>query len=114
MAETEDRSPSKDRSSSEAEAEHKKSVAEDVGRKAERRLKARRQQDRGLWFGLGMFGLVGWSVAVPTLLGIMIGLWLDSRSESQVSWTLTFLIFGVILGCLNAWYWVRRESRHDE
>jgi len=99
---------------SDVEAEHKKTVAEDVGRKAERRLKARRQRDRGLWFGLGMFGLVGWSVAVPTLVGVMIGLWLDSRSEAEVSWTLTFLIFGVILGCFNAWYWVRRESQHED
>jgi ATP synthase protein I len=92
---------------------HKQSVARHVGRKAERRLKARQQRDRGLWFGLGMFGLVGWSVAVPTLLGVMLGLWLDSITEGDVSWTLTFLILGVMLGCLNAWYWVRRESAHD-
>jgi len=23
------------------------------------------------------------------------------------------LIFGVLVGCLNAWYWVRKESGHD-
>jgi predicted F0F1-ATPase subunit len=33
----------------------------------------------GVWFGLGMMGLIGWSVAVPTLLGAALGLWLDSR-----------------------------------
>ena len=26
---------------------------------------------------------------------------------------LTFLFLGVVLGCLNAWYWVSRESPHD-
>jgi len=114
MTNSDDPAGDDERSNSDAEAEHKKSVARDVGRKAERRLKARRQRDRGLWFGLGMFGLVGWSVAVPTLLGILVGLWLDSVSEGRVSWTLTFLILGVALGCMNAWYWVRRESQHEE
>ena len=115
MAGEEDPPPSARQSSREKEEpRHKRDLAENVGRKAERRLKARRQADRGLWFGLGMFGLVGWSVAVPTLLGVMIGLWLDSITEGRVSWTLTFLVIGVMLGCLNAWYWVRRESRHED
>jgi len=82
-----------------------------VARKAERKLKAQGQGHRGLWFGLGMFGLVGWSVAVPTLLGIALGAWLDRRwPAGQLSWTLTFLGLGIVLGCWNAWYWVRRES----
>lgn len=84
-----------------------------VGRKAERKRKARRERERGVWFGLGMFGLVGWSVAIPTVLGIAIGVWLDGRVADGPSWTITLLIVGVALGCLNAWYWVRRESRHD-
>jgi ATP synthase protein I len=60
-----------------------------------------------------MFGLVGWSVAIPTLLGIALGLWLDARWPGRVSRTLTFLIIGVILGCLNAWYWVKQESGRE-
>lgn len=42
---------------------------EEVGAKEKRKLKAERHKDRDVWFGLGMFGLVGWSVALPTLLG---------------------------------------------
>jgi ATP synthase protein I len=34
-----------------------------------RKLKAKRQGVQGLWMGLGMFGLVGWAVAIPTFLG---------------------------------------------
>ena len=37
-----------------------------VGRKAERRDRARREGRHTVWFGFGMFGLVGWAVAVPT------------------------------------------------
>lgn len=88
-------------------------ISEEIGRKARRKLKARGERRRGVWFGLGMFGLVGWAVAVPTLLGIVLGLWLDSLFPGRISWTLTFLFVGIMLGCLNAWYWVSRESRHD-
>lgn len=100
--------PLPDRPENDAERMSKK-----IGSKAERKIRAREQEDRGVWFGLGMFGLVGWAVAVPTVLGILIGLWLDQRFPGKPSWTLTLLFLGVVLGCLNAWYWVRRESRHD-
>lgn len=101
-------------------AEHKpedyrrEHVTDEVRRKAERKLKARGREDRGVWFGLGMFGLVGWSVAVPTLVGVAIGWWLDSKLDDRISWTLTLLLLGVALGCLNAWYWVKREGRERD
>jgi ATP synthase protein I len=84
-----------------------------LDRKVERKLKARREKRHDAWFWLGMFGLVGWSVAVPTLVGIALGLWLDRNWPSRISWTLTLLFVGVVLGGLNAWRWVQQESRHD-
>jgi ATP synthase protein I len=60
-----------------------------------------------------MFGLVGWAVALPTVAGVALGVWLDHRFPSRASWTLTFLLVGVLLGSLNAWFWVQRESRRD-
>lgn len=88
-------------------------VTEIVGRKAERKLRARRTGRRGVWFGLGMFGLVGWAVALPTVGGVALGLWLDARWPSRISWTLTLMLTGALLGSLNAWYWVKRESRSE-
>jgi ATP synthase protein I len=88
-------------------------LIEKVGAREGRKIKARQEKDRGVWFGLGMFGLVGWSVAIPTVIGIAVGIWIDAKWASSYSWTLMFLIIGVIVGCLNAWYWVRRESRRD-
>ena len=81
-----------------------------VSRKAKRRLKAREEKDRGIWFGLGMFGLVGWSIALPSLTGLALGLWIDARWPSRYSWTLMCLLAGVAVGCLTAWGWVKRES----
>jgi ATP synthase protein I len=82
-----------------------------VGRKAARKQRAREDEDRSIFFWLGMFGMVGWAVAIPTLAGVALGLWLDSAwPAAEASWTLTFLLLGVALGVLNAWYWVKRES----
>lgn len=88
-------------------------MAEEIARKADRKLVADRRRGKSVLFGLGMLGLVGWSVAVPTLLGIAIGVWLDRSFPGQASWTLTFLLFGVGVGCVNAWYWVQRQNNHN-
>jgi ATP synthase protein I len=58
-----------------------------------------------------MFGLVGWSVAIPTLIGIAVGVWIDRTHSGPYSWTLMLLFAGVVVGCLNAWYWVKKESK---
>jgi ATP synthase protein I len=82
--------------------------------KQNRKLKARRENQQSVWFGLGMLGLVGWSIAIPTIIGIALGIWIDKTWPSRYSWTLMMLLFGLILGCLNAWFWVKRESDwHD-
>jgi ATP synthase protein I len=82
--------------------------AEQVARKEALRLRGLRHKGETVWFGLGMFGIVGWAVAIPTLIGIALGLWIDRTWPSQYSWALMFLIAGVIVGCINAAYWVKR------
>lgn len=84
-----------------------------VARKQARKRRAREHPGRSAWFGLGMFGLVGWSVAVPTVVGVLLGVWLDVELEGDRSWTLTGLGAGLGLGCLTAMYWVRREAGLD-
>lgn len=85
----------------------------EVARKAERRARAERERSRSIWFSLGMFGLVGWSIAIPAVLGVALGLWIDSRWPGPVSWTLTLLFAGVAVGCLNAWRWMKQEGGGD-
>ena len=85
--------------------------AEQVGKKAARKLKARRNATQGVWFGLGMMGLVGWSVAIPTVLGAALGIWLDKRYPGTHAWTLALLVAGLMIGCLNAWHWVAKENK---
>lgn len=82
-----------------------------VGDKAQRKLRAGRGRRHNPLSGFGLFGIVGWSVAVPALLGILLGLWLDRHHPGRRSWTLTCFVAGLLLGCWNAWYWVRKESK---
>ena len=96
-------------------------LAGQIGAKAARKLKARKSAP-GVWFGLGMMGLIGWSVAIPTLLGAALGIWLDEHYPGDRSWTLALLVVGPIIGCFNAWHWVAKEDKamreqqenHDE
>lgn len=85
-----------------------------VKKTQKRKIRAQRQGDQGMWFGFGMFGLVGWSVAIPTLVAIAAGIWIDARFAGQYSWTLMMLVIGIGVGCLNAWFWVSRERTNIE
>lgn len=87
------------------------SLSEAVGARAVRKLKARRHATPGIWFGLGMMGLIGWSIVVPTLLGAALGLWLDTHHPGKHGWTLALLMAGLAIGCWNAWQWVAKEDK---
>jgi ATP synthase protein I len=84
---------------------------ETVDAKVARRLKAQKPGARSVWSGLGLSGIVGWSVVVPTLLGAGLGRWLDQHHPGKLNWTLALLVGGLSLGCLNAWRWVAKEDK---
>ncbi len=93
--------------------------SQQVSTQAARKLKAQRGSAKTIWFGLGMSGLIGWSVTIPTLIGTALGIWIDKHYPSTYSWTLMLLLMGLIIGCLNAWHWVHSEYKeiqedHDE
>lgn len=81
-----------------------------VGDKEERKLQAQRDK-KSVWSGLGLFGIVGWSIVVPTILGAALGMWLDKHYKNDFSWTLSLLVAGLMLGCGIAWNWVQKENK---
>ena len=91
-------------------AKNEPTFAGEIGAKAARKIKARKST-QGVWFGLGMMGLVGWSVVVPTLLGAALGIWLDNHHPGKHPWTLSLLVVGLAIGCLNAGHWVAKEEK---
>jgi ATP synthase protein I len=84
------------------------SFSKDVGKKEIRKLQAQKENGSA-WFGLSMFGMVGWSVVVPTLLGAALGIKLDKIYHQSFSWTLSLLITGLFVGCIIAWHWISKE-----
>ena len=82
-----------------------------VGDKLKRKLKAQQNPAQGVWMGLGMMGIVGWSVVIPTLLGAALGNWIDNHRPGTYSWTLMLLVIGLLLGCFNAWHWMASQGK---
>jgi len=91
-------------------AKNNKHFTDKVDKKLQRKLTAQRHPGRSIWMGLGTMGIVGWSVAVPTLLGLLLGIWLDNHYPKEFSWTLNILIVGVLAGCFSACHWVSKED----
>lgn len=81
-----------------------------IGDKARHKARARRHAGKSVWSGLGVMGLIGWSVSVPTLIGVALGIWIDAKTDDSRSWTLALLVAGLTLGCLNAWHWISKEN----
>ncbi len=91
---------------------NKNQFSEEISEKEKRMLKAMHEHKQSAWSGFGMFGMIGWSVVVPALLGAALGIWLDRHYHQSFSWTLTFLLAGTILGCIIAWSWVTKENKN--
>ncbi|MFP7571385.1 AtpZ/AtpI family protein [Marivita sp. S2033] len=81
-----------------------------IGHHAKRMKTARDDPGPSPLRGFGTFGMIGWSVAVPTVGGALLGLWLDRVAPQEFSWTLALLLAGVVLGAAIAWGWIGKEG----
>lgn len=81
-----------------------------VRRQRARIEKGRREKGQSFWRYVGLMGAVGWSVALPMVLAVLLGLWLDGKFASGSKWTLGLLLFGLAVGCLNAWRLITKEQ----
>lgn len=68
-----------------------------------RRARWKQEGERSIGQNLAMIGAVGWSIVVPTLMGIFAGRWLDRHFGSGIFWTLGLLVAGLAVGCTLAW-----------
>lgn len=84
--------------------------AEEISRRAERMKAARDNPGPSPLRGIGTFGMIGWSIAVPTVGGALLGLWLDRVAPQEFSWTLALILGGVAMGAMIAWAWVNKEG----
>jgi len=84
--------------------------AEDIRRSAERMKRARSEPGFSPLRGLGAFGIIGWSIAVPTVGGAFLGLWLNKVVPQTFSWPIALILGGVVVGGIIAWSWIDKEG----
>ena len=82
----------------------------EVALREARLIRRKKQGPPNVWRSVGLMGLVGWSVVLPMLIGVAVGLWIDGAHPSRFSWTLMLLVGGLAAGCVNAWNRLKREQ----
>lgn len=81
-----------------------------IRRRAERIQHRRRHPGPSPLRGLSALGVLGWSVALPSVGGALLGLWLNRVAPQSFSWPLALMLGGLVIGVLLAWEWIAKES----
>ncbi len=83
----------------------------EVDKSARELIKARREK-RTFWRYVYLLGAGGWLFVIPVVGGAYLGKYLDGKFGGKgISWTLTFLVLGIVLGVYNVWRFFTREFR---
>jgi ATP synthase protein I len=77
-----------------------------IRQRSERRERAQREGEPSFGRNLAQVGVLGWTIVVPTLLGVFIGRWLDQHFGTGIFWTGPLLVVGLGIGCWAAWRWM--------
>jgi ATP synthase protein I len=79
-----------------------------VRRHRARQDAARREGEPTVGRYLAQVGVLGWTIVIPTLLGMYAGRWADRRLGTGIFLTGPMLIAGLAIGCWGAWRWMHR------
>lgn len=65
--------------------------------------------ERSIWQNLSMIGALGWLIVIPTLLGVLIGRWLDHTFDTGIMFSGALIFLGIVLGSYLAWQRIEKE-----
>lgn len=85
-------------------------LVEATRRAAGRAEEARRRGEPSLGGRLAQIGVLGWTIVVPTLVGALVGRWLDRRFGTGVFFAAPMIMIGAALGLRSAWGWMHRNG----
>ncbi|MFD1008436.1 AtpZ/AtpI family protein [Oceanisphaera ostreae] len=85
-------------------------AAEAMRRSAQRTQQARSTKSVSPLHGFSTFGIIGWSIAVPTVGGAFLGVWLDKIAPQSFSWPMALILGGIMIGGIIAWNWINKED----
>jgi ATP synthase protein I len=83
----------------------------EIEKKIVRRM-ARKDSPATVLRAFTLFGIIGWSVAVPVAVFAYLGIWLERAGDTPL--TLSFIVIGFVIGCYDAYYWLSKEKRNLE
>jgi ATP synthase protein I len=75
----------------------------------QRRKRWKKEGERSLWQNLSMVGALGWLIVTPTLLGVLVGRWLDGLFETGIFFSGALIFLGIAIGSYLAWQRVNKE-----
>ena len=85
-------------------------IAEAARQAASRAEEGRNNPEPSLGARLGQIGVLGWTIVVPTLLGLGLGRLLDKLFGTGVLFSAPLLMLGAAAGWWFAWKWMHREQ----
>ena len=80
-----------------------------VRTRRERRARWAREGEHSIGRNLALIGVLGWTIVIPTLIGIFVGRQLDRAFATGIFWTLGLLVAGLAIGCTLAWKRINRQ-----
>lgn len=89
-----------------------KKFSKGVQKSARDLIEARKQKGK-FWHYAQILGVGGWLLAIPIVGGAYLGRYLDKKiGAAGTSWTITFIIIGIVVGFYNIWYtFIKRSQR---
>lgn len=72
--------------------------------------KRKEAKDRGrknTWYYLSLVGEIGFSIAIPITMGVLVGSYLDDVTGAYPKWTLGLMLAGVVLAALHLYRVIR-------
>lgn len=89
--------------------EEEKKFLQNLAIKERRSVEVQEGKESTAWEGVGQFGMVGWSITAPVLVGLFLGWVLDRLTGQHHLWVTTFFFIGLICGCVSTGYWLFTE-----
>lgn len=85
-------------------------LAEAARRAAGRSRQGLEDPEPSLGARLGQIGILGWTIVMPTLLGLFLGRWLDKTFDTGVFYSAPLLMIGAAIGFWSAWKWMHSHE----
>ena len=59
--------------------------------------------------GIAILGTIGWYIAIPAVLAIILGKWLNSVTNGSFNWIIILFLIGMSIGFYNVYRVIKKE-----